>query len=47
MHIGGQATQIGYSLSNEEHSAPDLVGYAERAEQAGFQFSLISDHFDP
>lgn len=40
-------TEIGYSLSSEEHSALDLVRYAERAEQAGFQFALISDHFHP
>jgi coenzyme F420-dependent glucose-6-phosphate dehydrogenase len=38
---------IGYALSSEEHSAPDLVRYARRAEQAGFTFALISDHYHP
>jgi coenzyme F420-dependent glucose-6-phosphate dehydrogenase len=39
--------QIGYALSSEEHTAPDLVRYAKRAEDAGFPFALISDHFHP
>ncbi|NLX10915.1 MAG: TIGR03557 family F420-dependent LLM class oxidoreductase [Chloroflexi bacterium] len=38
---------IGYALSGEEHNPRDLVRYAERAEQAGFTFALISDHFHP
>ncbi|GAA1781842.1 LLM class F420-dependent oxidoreductase [Luedemannella flava] len=38
---------IGYALSSEEHPAPDLVGYAARAEQAGFGYAMISDHFHP
>ena len=40
-------TEIGYKLSSEEHSAPDLVRYARRAEDAGFAFAAISDHFHP
>jgi hypothetical protein len=28
--------QLGYQLSSEEHPAPDLVGYARRAEEVGF-----------
>src|SRR5688572_25399270 len=40
-------TEIGYALSSEEHAAPDLVRYAERAEAAGFTFALLSDHFHP
>ena len=40
-------TEIGYSLSSEEHRPPDLIGYARRAEEAGFRFALISDHFHP
>jgi hypothetical protein len=28
--------EVGYHLSSEEHSAPDLVGYARRAEEIGF-----------
>jgi coenzyme F420-dependent glucose-6-phosphate dehydrogenase len=38
---------IGYKLSSEEFDAPDLVAQAERAEEAGFQFAAISDHFHP
>jgi len=40
-------TSYGYKLSSEEHSASDLVRYAQRAEQAGFEFGSISDHFHP
>ena len=39
--------ELGYSLSSEEHSASDLVRYAGRAEECGFSFALISDHFHP
>lgn len=38
---------IGYALSSEEHAPKDLVTHAQRAEQAGFGFALISDHFHP
>src|SRR5918996_6072147 len=40
-------TEIGYALSSEEHAASDLVRYARRAEDAGFTFALISDHYHP
>jgi coenzyme F420-dependent glucose-6-phosphate dehydrogenase len=39
--------EIGYALSSEEHSPNDLVGNARRAEEAGFTFALVSDHFHP
>ena len=39
--------RIGYMLSSEEHSAPDLVRNAMRAEEAGFGAALISDHYHP
>jgi coenzyme F420-dependent glucose-6-phosphate dehydrogenase len=39
--------EIGYTLSSEEHSATDLVEYAEQAEQAGFDFLSVSDHYHP
>jgi G6PDH family F420-dependent oxidoreductase len=39
--------QIGYALSSEEHRPNDLVRHAQLAEQAGFPFALISDHFHP
>ena len=39
--------ELGYSLSSEEQSPADLVENARKAEKAGFNFSLISDHFHP
>ena len=39
--------EIGYALSSEEHTALDLVSNASAAEEAGFSFALISDHFHP
>ncbi|MGE5444034.1 MAG: TIGR03557 family F420-dependent LLM class oxidoreductase [Ignavibacteriales bacterium] len=39
--------EIGYALSSEEHRPKDLVRYAQRAEEAGFPFALISDHYHP
>ncbi|MDP8971249.1 MAG: TIGR03557 family F420-dependent LLM class oxidoreductase [Actinomycetota bacterium] len=38
---------LGYHLSSEEHGPQDLVRYAVRAEEVGFGFALISDHFHP
>jgi coenzyme F420-dependent glucose-6-phosphate dehydrogenase len=40
-------TEFGFALSSEEHPPQDLVQLAQRAEQAGFAFALISDHFHP
>jgi coenzyme F420-dependent glucose-6-phosphate dehydrogenase len=39
--------RLGYTLSSEEFDAPSLVAQAERAEEAGFSFASISDHFHP
>jgi coenzyme F420-dependent glucose-6-phosphate dehydrogenase len=39
--------QIGYALSSEEHAPNQLVSYARMAEEAGFTFALISDHYHP
>jgi coenzyme F420-dependent glucose-6-phosphate dehydrogenase len=39
--------RIGYALSSEEHKPLALVDLAWQAEQAGFTFALISDHFHP
>ncbi len=39
--------ELGYALSSEEHSANDLVRFAQRAEEVGFTFALISDHYHP
>jgi coenzyme F420-dependent glucose-6-phosphate dehydrogenase len=38
---------IGYTLSSEENGAPELVAQAKRAEEVGFAFAVISDHFHP
>ena len=40
-------TEFGYALSSEEHGPTVLVEYAERAEEAGFEFAMVSDHFHP
>ncbi len=39
--------QLGYTLSSEENDSAALVAQAVRAEQAGFAFASISDHFHP
>jgi coenzyme F420-dependent glucose-6-phosphate dehydrogenase len=39
--------EIGYALSSEEHTPADLVRYANLAEERGFGYALISDHFHP
>src|SRR3954452_19144892 len=39
--------RLGYGLSSEEHRPSDLVRHARLAEEAGFTFALISDHFHP
>ena len=40
-------TEFGYWLSSEEHAPLDLVRTAARAEELGFSFAMISDHFHP
>jgi G6PDH family F420-dependent oxidoreductase len=39
--------KFGYKLMSEEHGPRDLVRNAMRAEDAGFDFAAISDHFSP
>lgn len=39
--------ELGYTLSSEEHPPTDLVRFATRAERAGFQFAVVTDHFHP
>ena len=39
--------KLGYKLMTEQHGPADLVLNAKRAEQAGFDFAAISDHFFP
>src|ERR1044071_8551900 len=40
-------TELGYAMSSEEHAPTDLVQQARRAEEVGFTFALISDHYHP
>jgi alkanesulfonate monooxygenase SsuD/methylene tetrahydromethanopterin reductase-like flavin-dependent oxidoreductase (luciferase family) len=39
--------KIGYKLCSEEQSPQELIAYARRAEEVGFDFAMISDHFHP
>lgn len=39
--------ELGYAISSEEHEPIALVENARAAEEAGFSFALISDHFHP
>src|SRR4051812_11236491 len=39
--------ELGYAISSEEHEPSALVENARAAEEAGFSFALISDHFHP
>lgn len=39
--------KIGYSMITEEHPPARLLENARRAEEAGFEFAFISDHFHP
>ncbi len=40
-------TSFGYTLSSEEHGPAALVANAQRAEEAGFDFVSVSDHYHP
>jgi coenzyme F420-dependent glucose-6-phosphate dehydrogenase len=40
-------TSFGYTLSSEEHDPRRLVALAQRAEELGFEFVSISDHYHP
>ncbi len=39
--------EIGYKLCSEEQSPHELIECARSAEEAGFSFAMISDHFHP
>jgi G6PDH family F420-dependent oxidoreductase len=39
--------KFGYTLMSEEHGPKELVEVAQRAEDAGFEFLVQSDHFHP
>jgi G6PDH family F420-dependent oxidoreductase len=40
-------TRFGYTLMTEQSGPKDLVDYAVRAEDAGFEFEVMSDHYFP
>ena len=40
-------TNFGYTLMTEQAGPRELVGHAVRAEQAGFDFEVMSDHYFP
>jgi G6PDH family F420-dependent oxidoreductase len=40
-------TRFGYTLMTEQSGPKDLVDYAVRAEGAGFEFEVMSDHYFP
>jgi coenzyme F420-dependent glucose-6-phosphate dehydrogenase len=41
------APEFGFHLSSEEHRPNELVRLAARAEEVGFGYALVSDHFHP
>src|ERR671933_1850826 len=41
------AMQLGYTMMTEQAGPRDLVGHVVRAEEAGFDFAVSSDHFFP
>jgi G6PDH family F420-dependent oxidoreductase len=40
-------TDIGINFASEAHGPDEIVDYAVRAEEAGFDFAVVSDHFHP
>jgi G6PDH family F420-dependent oxidoreductase len=40
-------TRFGVALSGEQHGPDALIEKARRAEEAGLEFALVSDHFHP
>lgn len=38
---------LGYTLMSEQSGPKDLVRFAALAEQAGFDFEVMSDHYFP
>lgn len=48
MTSGGEPmVEIGYALSSEEHAPNDLIRYVRLAEEAGFAFAFLADHYHP
>jgi G6PDH family F420-dependent oxidoreductase len=46
-HLEDTVTNFGYTLMTEQSGPRDLVRYASAAEDAGFDFEVMSDHFSP
>ena len=44
---GNKSVRLGYKLSSEEQKPAELIRHAEMAEESGFAFALISDHYHP
>lgn len=44
---GSRPVRLGYKLSSEEQGPRELARLARLAEDNGFEFALISDHFHP
>src|SRR5688500_9896029 len=44
---GGITMRLGLKLCAEERTAAELLADAARAEEVGFDFAAISDHFHP
>jgi G6PDH family F420-dependent oxidoreductase len=47
MQAESEMIRLGYKLMSEEHGPADLVRNARRAEEAGFDFAAMSDHYFP
>jgi G6PDH family F420-dependent oxidoreductase len=45
--VNTSAPSFGYTLMTEQSSPKKLVSYAARAEEAGFDFEVMSDHYFP
>lgn len=45
--LGNKSVRLGYKLSSEEQKPAELIRHAEMAEESGFAFALISDHYHP
>ena len=43
----GTKVELGYTLSSEERQPEELVRLAQTAEESGFTYALMSDHFHP
>jgi len=41
------SVELGYAISSEEHRPADLVRNAAVAEETGFTFAMVSDHYHP